>query len=144
MNAPTAKAPSQVTPPLVELQPIGRQIPPPRSMVPGGHPPPPPPAWPPETLASALAVREAPPALPVRVDGALLAVADVADLAVLALRVVPGERRRVVLRQAHFRVGDRLDQLVRGNRGGVVEPAARRAAAELAAVAGHVGDHAVV
>src|SRR3954463_11028123 len=65
MNAPTRNAPIQVTPPLVELQPIGRQIPPPRSMVPAGHPPPPPPppAWPPETLASALAVRESEPAL---------------------------------------------------------------------------------
>src|SRR4051812_40044814 len=64
MNAPTRNAPIQVTPPLVELQPIGRQIPPPRSMVPAGHPPPPPPppAWPPETLASALAVRESEPA----------------------------------------------------------------------------------
>src|SRR5207249_525949 len=83
------------------------------------------------------------PALVSRGDGALRAVADVADLAVLALRIVPGERRRVVLGQAHVGVGGGLDQLVRGDRGGVVEPAPRGPAPKLAAVAGDVGDGAV-
>src|SRR5205807_3090514 len=74
-------------------------------------------------------------------DRALLAVADVADLAVV--RVVPGERLADDGGEPDLRVGHRLDQLVRGDRGLVGERRAPAAADIAARTGAHVGQDAV-